>query len=112
MNSIKQGESFEIRIGLQSGEIVTIDGIATPRYKGSAKIIAECFFLYSSEEAERRGMKIKDIPCIDVPLGDLECELSGGFVTFRRGKDIVFMEMRDRIKKTITLINGKVLEES
>ena len=112
MTEVNANDKFEIQSELQSGEIVTIEGIATPQYKGSAKIIAECCFLYSREEAERRGMKIKDIPCIDVPIGDLECELSGGFVTFRRGKEIVFMEMRDRIKKTITLINGKVLEES
>ena len=109
MSIVKPNDKFEIQIELRSGEIVIIEGRAMPRYKGTSTLIGECTSLYSSDEAERKGMKLEDIPWIEVPFSDLECELSGGFVTIRRGKEIIFMEMRDRIKKSVTLVNGEVL---
>ena len=109
MKEVKPNDDFEIQIELRNGEISAIMGKAMPKYKGTSTLIGECIPLYSGDEAERRGMRFEEIPWIEVPFGDLECELSGGFVTLRRGKEIIFMEMRDQIKKSVTLVNGEVV---
>ncbi len=111
MSSIKSNDPFEIKFELQDGEIVTVEGKAMPEYRGKVTIVGDCNNYYSYEEAERRGMAPGEIPWMLLPYGDLEFELSGGFVILRRDKEIVFMEMRDRIKKTVTLINGEVAGE-
>lgn len=108
MKPIEPNDPFEIKIELQNGEVVSINGKTNPIYKGKVTLVGDCTPLYSKEERERRGLSLEEIPWIDLPYSDLELELSGGFVTLRRGNEIVFMEMRDRIKKTVTLINGEV----
>ena len=111
MKNLEPNDPFEIRIELISGEVVSIEGIAQPRYKGKVTLVGDCTPLYSKEERERRRFSLDEIPWINLPYGDLELDLSGGFVTIRRENEIVFMEMRDRIKKTVTLINGEIAGE-
>ena len=96
---------YEICIELKNDETIFIIGEAMPKTRGTCKMIGECFPLYSREERERRGLSLEEIPWIDLPYGDLSLDLSGGFVTIRRGQEIVFMDMRDNIKKSETSVS-------
>lgn len=109
MEAIKPNDIFEIQIEYINGETVTIKGKAMPKYMGNSIIVGDCHNFYSYEEADRKGVPFSELPWMLLPYGDLEFELSGGFVTLRRGTEIVFMEMRDRIKKSVTLVNGEEL---
>ena len=98
-------DEYEICLELKNDETIYIVGEARPIIRGKCRLIGDCFPLYSREERERRGLSLEEIPWIDLPYGDLSLDLSGGFVTLRRGQEIVFMDIRDNIKNSVTSVS-------
>lgn len=95
---------YELHIVTNNDDDFYFYGLFQPRVVGKIKMIGDCIPLYSKSECDRIGTTLDDIPWIDLPYGDLTCDIKDGLVTINKGDDCLFMAYRNMIKYATTTL--------
>lgn len=95
---------YELHITMNNGDDFYFFGKFQPKIIGKIKMIGDCIPLYSKRECDRIGTTLDDIPWIDLPYGDLTCDIKDGLVTINKGDNCIFMAYRNMIKSSVTIL--------